>query len=223
METHSLQLHRDHLCPAEVDLQDPYVNANLGLFICHNVLRRTIASCIRHAKSLATSNFEAFLTYTRHTLRFLDDHLRSMEDIYIPVYAEHDSRFLPLLDGHKQLRKEILPIQSLLATPLWKLPPVLPQIADSLAILQEKLYPQFNTLEDFVNQTARQIPLDIIKLMDDRMEERVRMDSRRHGTVWATFFVSRALSPQERELCPFRIPARKLEGILTSGELQFRR
>jgi Mg2+ and Co2+ transporter CorA len=127
------------------------------------------------------------------------------------------------MDAHKQVRKEILPLQSLLATPSWKLAAVLPQIADSLAILQEKLYPQFDAVEDVINQTARQIPLETVKAMDARLEECRRQNSRKQGTVWAAFYLTRALSPEERELGALRMPKHKLEGMLTAGELQFRR
>ncbi|KAL5355677.1 hypothetical protein BJX96DRAFT_66456 [Aspergillus floccosus] len=223
MTIEPLNLHRDRLSVAEVDLHDPYVTANLGLFIIHNVLRRNLASCARHAKSLATANFEPFLAYTRYTLQLLEEHLRCAEDIALPVYTEWDPRFSALIDGHKQLRKELAPLKTLLATPSWKLPAVLPQIADSLAILQEKLYPQFDTVEDLVDQTARQIPLETIKAMDDKLEERRRQDSRKQGTVWVAFYLTRGLSPEERELGALRTPKHKLEGMLTAGELQFRR
>ncbi|KAF9891511.1 hypothetical protein FE257_003978 [Aspergillus nanangensis] len=144
MTIQPLTLHRDHLTLEDIDLHDPYITTNLEIFAFHNILLRNLTSCHTHSATLATSNFEPFLIYTRFTIRVLTAYLHSTDTIWFPAYAQYDPRFHDLIDAHKPLRAAATELADLLAAaePV-TLGSLLGEVEGRLGKLRAAVGPQF--------------------------------------------------------------------------------
>ncbi|KAI9369044.1 hypothetical protein BJX61DRAFT_549905 [Aspergillus egyptiacus] len=223
MASESLPLHRDHLCAAEVDLNDPHVKLSIPMFILHNIIRRNLISAASHAKSLGTSDFEAYLSYCGYVLHDLSARLSSADEIWYPVLAQHDPRFMDLIESHKPLRTDITLLRQFLQT-LQPYPSnsVIDLVANRLTEIHERVSPLFHLAEQLAHEKKGQTPLATIQeLMTKQLERRKELEAI-YGKVWMTFYEVSSLSPEEKQVYP-QIPDRVLERLMISGKLLFRK
>lgn len=125
------------------------------------------------------ANIDAFVTYAKYTLHVLRDQLTSVDEIWFPVFAEHDPRFLAQKDAHDALYQRITAVDAQLATPPAELGQnelLSTEIAAAFAELHELTDKQFDLEEDLVNQLGRKVPMDTIRGLEKKQEERRRAD-----------------------------------------------
>ncbi|RHZ60380.1 hypothetical protein CDV55_100262 [Aspergillus turcosus] len=220
--TEALHIHKDRLSAEDLDLKDPHVSSSLALFAIHNVIRRNLKACAEHAVSVQPANIDAFATYAKYTLHVLRDQLDSVDQIWFPVFAEHDSRFLERNDVHDALYQKITALEAHLATAT-ATAPQLEEIAASFADLHESTNKQYDLEEDLVNALGRKVPIETIRALEKRQEERRRADVKVYGHLWTAVYLLRGLEPKERAIFPPGIPKLIVGGMLTAGAMQFRR
>jgi hypothetical protein len=200
------------------------VSSSLALFAIHNVIRRNLAACAEHAASVQPANIDAFATYAKYTLHVLRDQLDSVDEIWFPAFAEHDARFLEQKNAHEGLYQKITALEAQLATS----PPQLEQllateIATSFTDLHDLTTAQYDAEESLVNSLGRKVPIETIRSLEKKQEERRRADVKVYGHLWTAVYLLRGLEPKERAIFPPGIPKLIVGGMLTAGAMQFRR
>lgn len=239
--TDALHIHKDRLSAEDLDLKDPHgtstsmpaypyqtkdtewnetVSSSLALFAIHNVIRRNLKACAEHASTVSEANIDAFATYAKYTLHVLRDQLDSVDEIWFPVFAEHDARFLDQKDAHDALYQKITALEAHLATAT---APQLEQIGAGFADLHESTDKQYDLEEDLVNALGRKVPIETIRSLEKKQEERRRADVKVYGHLWTAVYLLRGLEPKERAIFPPGIPKLIVGGMLTAGAMQFRR
>jgi hypothetical protein len=199
------------------------VISGIPIFIYHNIICRNLISSASHAKSLGTSDFEPYLSYTGYVLNDLSAHLSSVDEIWFPVLAQHDPRYMDLIESHKPLRTDITLLRQLLQT-LQPCPgnSIIDLVANRLTEIHERVSPLFHLAEQLVNEKTRQTPLATIQELMMKQLERRKEHEAMYGKVWMTFYEVSSLSPVEKQVFP-QIPDRLLERLMISGELLFRK
>ncbi|GFF39925.1 hypothetical protein IFM51744_04289 [Aspergillus udagawae] len=224
MATEALQMHRDHISAEDLDLKDPHVSSSLALFAIHNVIRRNLKACAEHAPSVQPASIDAFATYAKYTLHVLRDQLTSVDEIWFPVFAEYDPRFLAQKDAHDALYQKISALETHLATVSAEQDQLLAtEIAAGFADLHNITDKQYDLEEELVNQLGRKVPMEKIRALEKKQEERRRADVKVYGHLWMAVYLLRGLEPKERAIFPPGIPKLIVGGMLTAGAMQFRR
>ncbi|PKX96553.1 xanthocillin biosynthesis cluster protein xanF [Aspergillus novofumigatus IBT 16806] len=226
MATEALHMHKDRLSAEGLDLKDPHVSSSLALFAIHNVIRRNLQACAEHATTVQPANIDAFTTYAKYTLHVLRDQLTSIDEIWFPVFAEHDPRFLTQKDAHDALYQKLTVLEAQLATSPAELEgnqPLSTEIAGAFAELHDLTDRQYDLEEDLVNQLGRKVPIETIRALEKKQEERRRADVKVYGHLWTAVYLLRGLEPKERAIFPPGIPKLIVGGMLTAGAMQFRR
>lgn len=199
------------------------VKLTIPMFILHNIICRNLISAASHAKSLATSDFEPYLSYSGYVLHDLSAHLSSVDEIWYPVLVQHDARFMDMIESHKPLRTDITLLRQFLQT----LQPgpgrsIIDLVANRLTEIYERVSPLFHLAEQLANEKTGQTPLATVQeLMTKQLERRKELEAM-YGKAWMTFYEVSSLSPEEKQVYP-QIPDRVLERLMKSGELLFRR
>ncbi|KAF7125157.1 hypothetical protein CNMCM5793_001266 [Aspergillus hiratsukae] len=220
--TDALHIQKDRLSAEDLDLKDPHVSTSLALFAIHNVIRRNLAACAEHAASVQQANIDAFATYAKYTLHVLRDQLSSVDEIWFPAFAEHDPRFLEQKDAHEALYQKITALETHLATAT-ATAPQLEQIAAAFTDLHESTNAQYDHEESLVKGLGRKVPIETIRGLEKKQEERRRADVKVYGHLWTAVYLLRGLEPRERAIFPPGIPKLIVGGMLTAGAMQFRR
>ncbi|KAL4877793.1 hypothetical protein BJY04DRAFT_221759 [Aspergillus karnatakaensis] len=223
MAPESPHLHRNDFCAAEVDLNDPYVKLSIPMFILHKIICRNLISAASHAKSLGTSDFEAYLSYSGYVLHDLSARLSSVNEIWYPVLAQHDPRFRDLIESHKPLLTDVNLLRQFLQT-LQPCPDnsIIDLVANRLIKIQERVSPLFHLAEQLAIEKKGQTPLATVQeLITKQLERRKELEAM-YGKVWMTFYEVSSLSPEEKHVYP-QIPDHLLERLMMSGKLLFRK
>ncbi|PLN85913.1 hypothetical protein BDW42DRAFT_159651 [Aspergillus taichungensis] len=223
----ALNLHKDRLSADDLDLKDPYITGSLGFFIIHNVIRRNLTTCAEHMRNLSVAEIEPYITYAKYTLHVTLDQIISSDELWFPMFAEHDNRFAPYIVAHEQPRAQIVGLRELLSS----LDPisgfiddsVRAQIADKFTELYSILNKQFDEEEVLVNELGRQVPLEKIQAMQKRQEERRKADVKTYGHLWTAVYLLRSLVPKERAIFPPGVPKFIANAMMTAGGMQFKR
>ncbi|RHZ57239.1 xanthocillin biosynthesis cluster protein xanF [Aspergillus thermomutatus] len=228
MATEALHLYKDRLSAEDLDLKDPHVSSSLALFAIHNVIRRNLKACAEHATSVQPATADAFVTYAKYTLHVLRDQLDSVNQIWFPVFAEHDARFGEQKGAHDALYEKLTALEAHLpgaAEPaqLEHILDLSTEIAGEFRELHEMTDKQYDVEEDLVNQLGRRVPIATIRGLEKKQEERRRRDVKAYGQLWTAVYLLRGLEPKERAIFPPGIPKLIMGGMLTAGAMQFRR
>lgn len=225
MATNALHIHKDRLSAEDLDLKDPHISSSLALFAIHNVIRRSLKACAEHASTVQAANIDAFATYAKYTLHVLRDQLSSVDEIWFPAFAEHDSRFVAQKDAHDALYQRITVLEAHLATSTApeEMQLVSTETAAAFADLHNLTDKQYDVEEELVNTLGRTMPIETIRGLEKKQEERRRADVKVYGHLWTAVYLLRGLEPKERAIFPPGIPKLIVGGMLTAGAMQFRR
>lgn len=203
------------------------VTGSLGFFVIHNVIRRNLTTCAEHMRNLSVAEIEPYITYAKYTLHVALDQMISSDELWFPMFAEHDSRFTPYILAHEQPRAQTVGLRELLSS----LDPssgtiddsVRVKIADGFTELFDILNKQFDEEEVLVNELGRQVQLEKIHAMQKKQEERRKADVKTYGHLWTAVYLLRSLEPKERAIFPPGVPKFIVSGMMTAGGMQFRR
>ncbi|KAH8585514.1 hypothetical protein B0O99DRAFT_530627 [Bisporella sp. PMI_857] len=217
----SLTLHKDRISADALNLKDPYVASSLGLFAIHNVLRRSVASCAQHAKNVSSSNAVPFIFYSSYTLHVLKDQLESVDTVWFPKFSEYDERFNAQIKAHEPIYQMVAALEELLE--LEKLVEKASLISEKFEELHKSIDVEFDAEEQFSNELGHRVPIDEIRVMEKKQEERRSAQVKIYGHLWSAVYLLRALAPKERAIFPPGIPKVVVSGMLTAGAFQFRK
>ncbi|PKY03803.1 hypothetical protein P168DRAFT_327842 [Aspergillus campestris IBT 28561] len=223
----ALNLHKDRLSADELDLKDPYITGSLGFFVIHNVIRRNLTTCAEHMRNLSVAEIEPYITYAKYTLHVTLDQIISSDELWFPMFADHDNRFTPYIVAHEQPRAQIVGLRELLSS----LDPssgsiddsIRAQVTDGFTDLYNILNKQFDEEETLVNGLGRQVPLEKIQALQKKQEERRKADVKTYGHLWTAVYLLRSLELKEREIFPPGVPKFIASAMLTAGGMQYKR
>jgi hypothetical protein len=139
------------------------------------------------------------------------------------VFAEYDPRFLQQKDAHDALYQKIIALEAHLANAAEQNELLSTEIAAAFAELHELTDKQYDLEEDLVNQLGRKVPIETIRGLEKKQEERRKADVKVYGHLWTAVYLLRGLEPKERAIFPPGIPKLIVGGMLTAGAMQFRR
>lgn len=187
------------------------------------MVRRNLASCAEHAKTVTGPNVAPFIAYAKYTLHVTNDQLESVEKIWFPVFSEYDSRFSAQTIAHAPLKEKVSLLNEMLTTENTVESNLPKKIADTFTELRNEIEIQYDIEEDLSNWLGRRVPLDRIKAMEKQQEERRKGDVKTYGHLWTAVYMLRSLNPKERAIFPPGIPKFVASGMLTAGAMQFRK
>lgn len=167
------------------------------------------------------SNSAAFITYASYTLHVLEDQLESVDTLWFPKFGTYNLRFREQIEHHEYILNLVTEIKPLLKG--GRVVENASSVAQHLEHLSWKVNEEFDSEELFINELADLVPLEDIRELEKKQEERRLMQVKAYGHLWTAVYLLRGLAPEERAIFPPGIPKIVVSGMLTAGALQFRK
>lgn len=169
---------------------------------------------------------DTFNFYANYTIFVLEDQLDAADTMWFPVFAHYDERFRQQIASHKMLRSKIEELKLLL--PAKQKTESLQQsqeeeLSDAFRDLHDIANQEFDREEALLNSLGHRVPIDEIRELERRQQERRRGAIRIYGHLWSAVYLLRSLNANERAIFPPAIPRVAVRGMLTVGSFQYRR
>lgn len=159
----------------------------LGLFIVHNVLRRSLLSVAAHARTQPQPPSPDFLHYASFVMEFLDQHHHHEDHIFFPTLQPWID-FSESAHEHEEISRRIAAVNDTVKT-------AGEPLAGSVEALLETLDQHLKKEEWLVNRFARRIPLDVLEGVDKRLQDAIQEDNKEPGSIWVLSFFMRFAPP----------------------------
>ncbi|EWC48692.1 hypothetical protein DRE_01914 [Drechslerella stenobrocha 248] len=203
-----LSIDKFNLSAATVDMKDPVVASTIGLFTVHALVRRSLRSVARQARSMEPARRAAFLPYLKFAFATLDSHHHHEEDLWFPAMKpyvdfaessqEHEEIESLLHQNLEHFKTAEAHVKGGADAPAWPGE----EISATTERLLELLVPHLAKEETLACLYARRVPLAVYEEFEKKIEKMVMDELKKVGLVWGTAFQLRHWSAGEKEIWP---------------------